>query len=539
MISARDLLTSLVDSPVKQAGVALLSTLFFEDPAVATAGLLIAEGKIHYWPTVIGMGAGITIADCFLYWLGWLFGITIQRGTWISPAQFDKAKDALERNLLGTVFLSRFLPGTRIPIYVGAGVLRAPFLSFLFVSAFAAYAWVFCLVKVSQLVGERILPLLGDMKWWSLGAMIVGLIIYKIIQMRKPKKESVTSFFEFWPVWFFYLPVGFYYLWLAVRFRGLTLPSIANPSIYASGLCRESKAEIMGLVAEKDRALIAPFVTHTKTDAPATEQLATAMELLRAAGISFPIIAKPDEGQRGVGVQRIEDEEALAHYIEAFPAGLAIILQQLVDEPLEAAILYCRKPSESRGRIISMTFKSFPEVTGDGRATLRDLIKADQRAMILRDIYFQRHAARLDQVPAAGEVVPLVLSGSHSQGAVYTDAGQFVTPELTAAVASVADGMREFYFARFDVRFSDLDAFQRGEHLMIFEINGAGAESSHVWDAKARLMRAYRALFRQWRFLFEIGAENRRRGMKTLPADELIRGLRVTVARSKMHPPAD
>jgi hypothetical protein len=46
----------------------------------------------------------------------------------------------------------------------------------------------------------------------------------------------------------------------------------------------------------------------------------------------------------------------------------------------EAGIFYCRRPGQPQGRIISITPKYFPYVTGDGWRTLRQLILGDARA---------------------------------------------------------------------------------------------------------------------------------------------------------------
>src|SRR5204862_1281348 len=46
---------------------------------------------------------------------------------------------------------------------------------------------------------------------------------------------------EFWPAWMFYPPVGIYCAWLALKFRGLTVPTAANPGIFSGGIVGESK----------------------------------------------------------------------------------------------------------------------------------------------------------------------------------------------------------------------------------------------------------------------------------------------------------
>jgi hypothetical protein len=50
----------------------------------------------------------------------------------------------------------------------------------------------------------------------------------------------------------------------------------------------------------------------------------------------------------------------------------------------------------------------------------------------------------------------------------------------------------EFYFGRFDVRFSDFQELQQGGGFKIVEINGAGGEANHIWDRKTPILQACR-----------------------------------------------
>ena len=81
----------------------------------------------------------------------------------------------------------------------------------------------------------------------------------------------------------------------------------------------------------------------------------------------------------------------------------------------------------------------------------------------------------------------------------------------------------EFYFGRLDIKFESIEHLINGSHFKIVEINGAGAESTHIWDSRMTLREAYRVLFRQIRILFEIGEQNRKRGYNTLGPIRLIK----------------
>ncbi len=322
-------------------------------------------------------------------------------------------------------------------------------------------------------------------------------------------EPPALSFFEFWPAALFYLPILAQAAGLALRYRSATLLTAANPAITAGGLCGESKTEILDQVAGRARALIAPYVLLAPgATLPAAE---AAME---AAGLTYPLVAKPDIGCNGAGVRRIADPAALARYLAGFPADAAVLLQQLVTAPGEAGIFYIRHPDDAVGRITSITLKSSPVVTGDGRSTLRQLILADPRAGRIAQLYLPRLAAQADTVPAQGTQVPLVFVGNHCRGSIFRDGTDHATPALTAAIERLARALPRFHFGRFDVRFDTLAALTRGEGLQVIEINGAGAEATHVWDPRTRLWDAWRAQFFHYAAAWRIGAANRAAGAR-------------------------
>lgn len=230
--------------------------------------------------------------------------------------------------------------------------------------------------------------------------------------------------------------------------------------------------------------------------------------------LNFPLVSKPDIGCRGAGVRPIADSDALERYLSDFPERETLILQRMVDVVGEAGVFYVREPGARQGRIISLTLKYFPHIVGDGISTLRDLILADPRASRIAHIYLNRFESELDAIVPIGATKRLVFSGSHSKGAIFKNGNQWITEAMRARFDAIADGIDGFHFGRFDIRFADFEAFRAGRDFAIIEINGAGAESTHIWDSATSLFEAWSALFLQFRLLFRIGAMNRKRGFK-------------------------
>ena len=374
------------------------------------------------------------------------------------------------------------------------------------------------------------------------------------------------SFFEFWPMWAFYPPVMAYAAWLMLRYRGILLPTVANPSFPGGGFFGESKADILALAMQHVPEWVAPFVAVRRADdAPGTAgpaaqaectagpavhaectagpaaraECEAALATLAAAGLALPVVAKPDLGCRGAGVKLVRSRADLQAYLLGFPAGATLLLQRLVPFEGEAGIFYCRRPGQAQGRVVSITLKYFLHVIGDGRRTLRQLILDDPRAGPLQHLYLRRHTARLDSVPASGEAIRLAFAGSHSRGAIFRNGSHLVTPEMEAGFDAIARRLPEFHFGRFDIRFERFADVQQGHGFTIVEINGAGAESTHIWDRKTGLLQAWRDLMRQYRWLFEIGHANRARGFQPMRWADFLRDYRREKALTPLYPATD
>ena len=156
----------------------------------------------------------------------------------------------------------------------------------------------------------------------------------------------------------FRLPLIVSWIGFAFKYRSLTLPSVANPYPRAGGMWGDSKSTYLLDVAASERSWIADCVVVTRSTGPRTlyADLEQARQFLSAAGLVFPLIAKPDSGRRCA--RRIDDVSALREYLRHVPPGEKLILQRLVSHPGVASALYARLPGASSGRILSLTLRA-------------------------------------------------------------------------------------------------------------------------------------------------------------------------------------
>ena len=321
---------------------------------------------------------------------------------------------------------------------------------------------------------------------------------------------------EFWPPYLFYPPVVVYVAYLGIRFRSWTLFTAANPAIPAGGFVGESKHQILEHL--KNASPWLPCSTLLASGVP-TQRISTAEEFIRQHGLHFPVVLKPDAGQRGSGVSIVRSSEQLCEYLThaAFP----VILQEYVPGE-EYGVFYYRYPGDERGRVFSVTEKRMPTLLGDGNRTLAELILADDRAVCMSGFYLRKNSERIQEVPAAGESVQLVEIGTHCRGAIFLDGGETITADLEEVIDRIAKTFDGFFFGRFDIRVPSRQDFRAGRNMKIVELNGVTSEATHIYDPKLSLFDAYRVLFQQWRIAFEIGDLNRARGIRPASVADLL-----------------
>jgi membrane protein DedA with SNARE-associated domain len=509
-----------------------VATLISEDLACIAGGLMVARGSMAFVPATAACGVGILAGDLLLVVLGRTVGRTsLQLAPlrwWISTEAVRRAERWFARRGASLIFASRFMPGMRLPTYVAAGVLRAPWLTFIGWFVLAGVVWTPLLVGGAVLLGDVALHsfsqwssavpalLVAAFFVWLLSKLAVVLSTWRGRRLLLGRWRRLTCW-EFWPMWAVYPPVIAYILWLGARYRSFTLPTAVNPGIgNGGGLVGESKSEILRGLAGAGNVV----ATWQRIPAGTLEdRIHDVNRFMQQEQLPFPIVLKPDVGERGKGVVICRDPAAL----EATLAGtsVAMIAQRYIPG-VEFGVFYFRRPDDPRGEILAITDKRVVSVMGDGRRTFEELILGDDRAVCLAPFFLRTFADRLDTVPAAGERVALSELGTHCRGSLFLDGTHLVTDELRRSVERISRTFEGFNFGRYDVRAASVEAFQRGEFSVI-ELNGLTSEATSIYDPRHSVWFGWRMLCRQWRIAFEIAAALRARGARPFSVRELWR----------------
>jgi membrane protein DedA with SNARE-associated domain len=493
------------------------ATFISEDLTCLGAGLLVATGRAEWFPAVLACFTGIALGDSGVWLIGWTAGGRTWLRRWLPDARRAELSDWLTRYGGKVAFVSRFVPGTRVPLLLAAGFAQNGGARVLMWSVAAALLWVPLVVLSVAHFGTTVPDwvALAVVAGGFLGVRIVPQFFTRTGRARWRARVARLWRWEFWPAWVFYLPLVPWYLVLSLRDRSFTVWAAANPGIPAGGVVGESKAAILEQLPAEwiIPTLLVPAGEHSSR----TSLVLTALD---SRGWEFPLVLKPDAGQRGTGVKKAHDSADVEKYLLANPDP--VIAQPYHPGPFEAGVFYARLPGEERGRIFSITDKVFPVVTGDGASSLAALIWAHPRYRMQADLFLARHAASAERVLAEGELFPLALAGNHCQGTLFRDGGHLVTPALEAAFEMIARQFNGFFIGRFDVRYTDPEEFRAGRGFAIVELNGATSESTNLYDPSWPLWRAYHTLFSQWALLFRIGSVNRALGHPVVSVRELV-----------------
>ncbi len=113
-----------------------------EDIVLIAAGMLgVIDG--HSWIKVsVFMYAGVLGGDSMIFFAGRRFGTRLLAAAWFQrffpTGKQIKVQELFEKHGAKGLFIGRFLPGLRAPIFFTAGSMRVPLAKFLLLDGFAA-----------------------------------------------------------------------------------------------------------------------------------------------------------------------------------------------------------------------------------------------------------------------------------------------------------------------------------------------------------------------------------------------------------------
>lgn len=511
--------------------IIVVCTFVAEDPTCLASGLMVAVGIIDFWSAAGACTVGIFIGDVVLYSLGRVFGrkaITRAPFKWIikeSKVNQWAGWFSTPQGLL-VVVSSRFIPASRVPTFVTAGIMKLNIVRLGGLLLLAALIWTPPLMWLGYKFGAHGMELLARFKsqalWIVLGFLaalhfvthwVVPALTWRgrrqiVMKVRNLLQASL------WPSWLLYFPIRLGVLALCLRHRRLTAFASANPAF----------GRIGGFVGDPKSLLMRPFQRDSRCcptlalalAEPAEERTREALAFAACHG--YPLVLKPEVSEDGAGLRILRDEAQLLRRVGE--ADEDLVLQKKLDG-LEFEVVWRRSPGQDDGRVLVVVQKQDVVVMGDGEQTLEELIWLDEFAVSRGELYLECHDRDLNRVVPAGERVVLNLSGSYGHGARCVHRHDLNTEALSQSVTSFAKRFPGLHFGRFDLRAASEEELKAGR-FHVTEVGGCCQVSSLVRDESLRFSRAYGAVWTQIKACIDAGAYNLRQNVRPVPIDECL-----------------
>jgi len=315
------------------------------------------------------------------------------------------------------------------------------------------------------------------------------------------------------------IPFAFYH---ALKAKNLVFYTAVNPMIENSGIGTESKYKTMQLIPSE----YLPITVFHKANSSISETL----NKITKQNITYPLIAKPDIGFRGLLVKKIASENELKRYLEKYP--IDILVQEFLTEKEECGIFYLRFPDNQSGKITSITLKKFLHIVGDGEHTIRELISLDKRAKNYIEIIKSNATIHLETIIKKDEKIQLSDIGNHSKGTQFINGNHLISSKLEETINSLNKQIDGWFYGRVDIKYNTFEDLENG-NFKILELNGILAEPTHIYDAsKTNYLQALKEMRVHWKQLYKIARINH--NQKNVPYRSTI-GLLKDVKKLKMY----
>jgi hypothetical protein len=290
---------------------------------------------------------------------------------------------------------------------------------------------------------------------------------------------------------------------------------MTNPGIETGGFFGESKSGIMQHIPPAYKPLT--ILIKGRSTAEEIENI------FFASGLSFPVMVKPEVGERGWLAKKINSMPELKSYLREHPIDM--LLQTYVDLPLEVSIMVYNRPGKNEPVVTSVCEKLFLQIVGDGESTIGELIIRQDRALLQLEKLLINFGHRWDEILPANEILVLESVGNHCRGTTFLNRNDMKDENLAVVMGQLLSAMPEVYYGRFDMRVGSWRELKEGKNIRVLEFNGTSSDPAHIYQPGYSLWKAYKDMAHHWSVMRRIALENRERGCRSVTFREIIAAL--------------
>jgi membrane protein DedA with SNARE-associated domain len=169
-----------------------------EEVPIVLAGVLSSQGHFDPWLAFAACVVGALLGDSAMYWIGYHFGPGLVNrhpllSRWLGATRHETFDEAVTRHMFKVMALARFMVGVRGPVYLSAGIVRAPFRRFILSDLVCATVVVGTFFWSAYLFGDQIAKLVKDAEWALTLVVALAILIGALGWFRKNKQPIIDE----------------------------------------------------------------------------------------------------------------------------------------------------------------------------------------------------------------------------------------------------------------------------------------------------------------------------------------------------------
>lgn len=330
--------------------------------------------------------------------------------------------------------------------------------------------------------------------------------------------------YEFWPFWLFYIPAYFYYFYLVLKSKRWVYFSVLNPCMNFGGALLSSKHNYL-------KKLPKQWIPKSINIGPDLS-LKNIEQQLHLNHIGFPLIIKPDMGERGKNVEKIDNEKQFKAYIEKKHNTVNYLIQEYIDYPIELGILFYWVIHQNP-QISSIGKKQFCTLVGNGKDSLRQLACQNHRIVHRKSTLKKRYGDKWEQIVPKGKRILLEPIGNHNRGTAFLDGRHHYSEDMLKWIMECVKNLKGFDYGRIDLKIDNWDSFKTQKGIKILEINGVNSEPIHIYDPSYSIWNAYCDIFKHMHIIYSLSKERLRHNYQTQSLGEFLKASRLALNINK------
>jgi len=307
----------------------------------------------------------------------------------------------------------------------------------------------------------------------------------------------------------------------SIRAKKLFYFSATNPKLPLGGFACDSKYFITSKI---------PIEFRPKTILILKSEAASVMlNKLKSIDIYIPLFVKPDIGEGGFIVKKINSIIELLTYHENHATDY--LIQEFINYPIELSVLVHN--ADGNLKISSITERKYLTIKGDGIHNLKQILLMNDDVKYRINKVLDYCKEELHIVLEKDKIYQPIAIGNNAYGANCVERTEILTNGLVIIFNKINTEVGLFNYARYDIKCKSVSDFLSG-NMKILEINGVKGAPIHIFDNKYNLGQAYSEIFRHWGFILKISKKNLSHGE---PCANMLEGFNMLLRhhRTKKH----